>query len=719
MNPLIYISTALLAFGTGLGLGKRANRSDTDEYDGYTDGTLFPKEQRQYTRDLKRWGTKEGVIDVARDLPKTTEKCFCVPVGSSNPKNNKFQKKAYLSDLKRWGTKEGVIDVASSSGDRITTCNSKSSNKTSSYLSDLRKWGTKEQVIDVAQTTAPNCIPIGFKTVVPRKNSTTYKASYQKDIRRWGTKQGVIDVANDLAAKQKEKEIEKAIIQQGSRITEEFHPDGFHFKKENRLIEKDFYQNIREQFKIEQLVITNPCNVAQHISLFHPDRKLADPVTDISEVTTVPIDIDIPDGLIANPVNGLLYGIHQLTNVLVVVETTGEAIAVVDLEPNFYPGLHSPSGLAVISGSLHAKYGHVYVMGSVANIVSVIDTNHQVIDTIPVGVRPVAIAYNPVNDFIYVCNLVSATLSCIDPESNQVIATLPTGNSPKCVTVHPDSGDILVGSSLDNSVWVYSATHQLKSKIGNIGEGVADIAYHPGEQNFYVTAIESEQVYPIGDGDYDVKPPIKVQPIPLGVDYNPQSDALYVQHDSSVSYCSKINSDHTVSEAFDISGIASDLAMSADGSLFFGITEDNELQTMSVQDTDCSVSINSKYAEILRNFTYNPVLIRHAKFVFSTPDRFPVLNIHRTSITGKRTTSALSFENYRRPQNGLNVAEITGLEGEWIDNQHYWGFKMPPKQTITILIYYQQFNMYQLHRGFPPDTPTQKAIERTIPIPNL
>jgi YVTN family beta-propeller protein len=79
----------------------------------------------------------------------------------------------------------------------------------------------------------------------------------------------------------------------------------------------------------------------------------------------------------------------------------------------------------------------MYVTNQDSSNVSVIDTaTNTVIATIPVGIIPIDIAYDSVNERMYVTNfkfLVPSgidTVSVIDTATNTVIATIPVGTTP-------------------------------------------------------------------------------------------------------------------------------------------------------------------------------------------------------------------------------------------------------------------------------------------------
>jgi YVTN family beta-propeller protein len=90
--------------------------------------------------------------------------------------------------------------------------------------------------------------------------------------------------------------------------------------------------------------------------------------------------------------------------------------------------------------------------------VSVIDSStDKVIATIPVGVGPNGVAYDPDNGKIYVTNTFSNNISVIDGSNNDVVATILVDTHPFGVVYNPDNHDIYVANYDSNTV---SAIHQ-------------------------------------------------------------------------------------------------------------------------------------------------------------------------------------------------------------------------------------------------------------------
>jgi YVTN family beta-propeller protein len=98
----------------------------------------------------------------------------------------------------------------------------------------------------------------------------------------------------------------------------------------------------------------------------------------------------------------------------------------------------------------------IYVTNSDANTVSVIDiTTNTVIDTIPIGVVPFDIAYSPDNQRMYVTNGGDSIVSVINTTTNTVEPTpITVGSAPYGIAYDLVSDRMYVANSLDETVSV-------------------------------------------------------------------------------------------------------------------------------------------------------------------------------------------------------------------------------------------------------------------------
>jgi YVTN family beta-propeller protein len=77
-----------------------------------------------------------------------------------------------------------------------------------------------------------------------------------------------------------------------------------------------------------------------------------------------------------------------------------------------------------------------------------------IVDTIPVGQGPVALAFNPENENMYVADFNSGNVAVIDSSSNTIDETIPVGQGPVALEYNPNNDNIYVANENSGSVSV-------------------------------------------------------------------------------------------------------------------------------------------------------------------------------------------------------------------------------------------------------------------------
>jgi YVTN family beta-propeller protein len=115
-----------------------------------------------------------------------------------------------------------------------------------------------------------------------------------------------------------------------------------------------------------------------------------------------------------------------------------------------------PTGIAY-----NPKNNYIYVADSGSNTVSVIDTrSNKQINPILVGELPTGIAYNPKNNYIYLTNSGSNTVSVINANSNKQFASIALQDAlrPIALAYNSDNGYIYVVNEESSTISVINGT---------------------------------------------------------------------------------------------------------------------------------------------------------------------------------------------------------------------------------------------------------------------
>lgn len=532
---------------------------------------------------------------------------------------------------------------------------------------------------------------------------------YIKDLERWGTKEGLIEVSNDEKAKKKKKKLYAKMAKAGKAVSSKYlkaKKKEFTGKGQKIDSREALLKALAQDYEKTQITISNNSDNERPITLFESNRSVSvsppapEDVEDhtILKEITIPISVGFgihPQGMAINPANGLTYIANQLSNNVSVIGTDGQIVRIIQLQPSNFPGYNSPVDVAINTSRTSDNYGKVYVVGSVSNTISIIDLSFNVIAEIQSGVRPVAISFNPVNERLYIANLVSNDLTIVSTSSNQV-RTVPVGQNPIGVGVNTSNGDVFIANSGDNSITVIDNTDQIVTSIDNVGTKPVSATYHPINNEMYVVATGSNEVIPINAVDYSTLPPIGVGNSPYGIAFNSNNNFLYVANRDDNNF-SIIAPDKSLKDTITFGDVNIGFAINQSNNLLFtNNTGSGTVNLIGYKEQSGAIQIDEDFAAKRQEFQHNPIVIKHAKFILSGEERFKVLTLRESSPSGNQKRTALSFTNYNHPRNFQNVSEVDGLEGSVIDGQNGWQFMIAPNQTITLMVYYRQFDMYNL-----------------------
>lgn len=574
--------------------------------------------------------------------------------------------------------------------------------KSESYEKDLKRFGTKIKLIDVADDAIPNK---RIKEILPLKKPAKspqekFEEKYEKDLKRFGTRQGIIRVSNDDPAKRKKP---KPFPTNFSKTAY----DSMMSKWKTREVTPfsvNPFSDIYREFPKAQVTIHNKSTDEKEVVLWGANQNISvsapgsGDVQDHTIVAQISIPTGVhPQGIVVNPANQLVYVANQLSGSVTVLDGNNQVVKVIQLQP-FFPGFASPVAIAVNTKSSSSKYGYAYVVCSVANVLAIIDLSLNVIDYVPVGTRPVAAAFNPVNLCVYVANLVSDNLSVIDAEALTEVpgSPLPTGQDPIGIGVNPVNGDIYVANSLGNSITVYSSANALITTIPAVGQYPTSVTYNPANNSMYAVATNNNFIYQIETATHTIIGSIATGNKPYNSFFDSYNNYLYVQNRADNTFTvirpdnSKVDGlsfgEQNIGGAFN----------SFNKTIYVSDTSNNTINAIGYLPVSSTVTINSDYSEMREDLQSNPAVIQHAKFVVTGAERLNSFRVNKFTPTGNIKSKPISFELYASPQSILNVAEVTELAGTVIDGKMNWRFKLPGLHTVSILVWYRQFEIREI-----------------------
>ncbi len=388
-----------------------------------------------------------------------------------------------------------------------------------------------------------------------------------------------------------------------------------------------------------------------------------------------------------NPANGCTYVVSQLSNQLTVVSPQKEVVASITLD-NRFPGVNSPVALAVNTKEDSSRYGYVYVSSSVADSVSVINPQHQLVEILASGTRPVSLAYNPVTDKLYVANLMDSTVAVFDGESHQVEVPITEGISePQLVAVNPTDGSIVVANG-NQSLLIFEANHSLSATL-KFSYSTKEILYHA---LLDVILLLSE------GGLWALTPDISE----LRLIYEPECESMTYDANSGQLFLSStvgsliiLDGGLKAVDTLTVDYNSPALTYDQDQALLVAF-EPGQVSLHWYGEGEQGLIFDEDYLERREDFQHNPALVNHVKLVASGDVQPGLLKLTGRSVSGKKRSLPISLNDFRSPQHFQNIYQVTALKGSQINGKTGWQIAIAPGQQLTVLVYYEQVRMYHL-----------------------
>jgi YVTN family beta-propeller protein len=195
----------------------------------------------------------------------------------------------------------------------------------------------------------------------------------------------------------------------------------------------------------------------------------------------------------------------------------------------------------------------VYVANGEGNTVSVVDgTSFEVLDTITVEADPTGIAVNPVTNKIYVVNSGAESLSVIDGTTNTITATIPGGYGQVAVNPVTDRIYVLDSRGAENyNVSVLDGATNKQIGTVQVGGNADNIAINTVTNTFYVT---NGKALIVVDGATNgivatiLPPPATSKPVDTagptdGVAVDATTNTIYFSNDGGTNTVDVVNGD--------------------------------------------------------------------------------------------------------------------------------------------------------------------------------
>lgn len=420
----------------------------------------------------------------------------------------------------------------------------------------------------------------------------------------------------------------------------------------------------------------------------------------LSNVQTTPYTYTNPTVYVAtvspfiSPV-GMAY--NSLNNTIYVADFGSNTVSVIDCNTNSIIG----SPIVVGSSPREVAYcpinNSIYVTNQGSASVSVINCNTNLVyDTISVRGTAIGIAYNSLNNTMYVCN--GSTVKVIDCASNIITTSISAFNN-----------SFVCYNSIDNTMYVNSVSLNIvyvidcasSTVIGStitVGTNPEQMAYNSFNNTVYVVNLNSNNVSIIDCASNTVVSTVAVGNNPYAIVYNSYTNSMYVSNtaDANVSIidCSSGIISGTISVGTSPRGLAFNPSMS---SIYVSNVGSNDVYVYSPSTypyfyIDGSVDYN----EFLREMQNTPKRVRHITMAVESGGQLsiPYEIVTRDANGNQKTNPKLPNIYTSVNQTQLFVCEIDFDPKELILNNTniFSQYNILANSTVKMIIYYDEID---------------------------
>ena len=402
--------------------------------------------------------------------------------------SNKRFNSRYENDLKRWGTKQGVIDVSNDEGAE------KKKHKLASQMGRVGNELVKDHLAELLVKTRPkkSLTPLqDYYTWLQKEYSITQvtirnTSATERLIRLWGANKGGA-ISPTLPSDVEDHTIIRQVtvpVSTGMAI----HPieaahnpaNGYTYvtnQLSNNVTVLNDQGDIVRLIQLEPNALpgsNSPVGIAINTKPSSPNYGRAYVAGSVANTLSI-IDLSFnvvdeiavgnrPIGVAYNPYNDRLYVTNHVDDSLSVIQADTEILLFTA------PTGNNPRGVGV-----SAANGTTYVANQGGDDVWIYDIASQFAISIAVGNSPTYVTHHPPSGEMLVVNSGSNDITPIDPILYQPLPSFGVGNNPSNLAFNPANNFMYVGNRADNTFTILSPDKSIRAtlNLGNVNVGFA------------------------------------------------------------------------------------------------------------------------------------------------------------------------------------------------------------------------------------------------------
>jgi len=446
---------------------------------------------------------------------------------------------------------------------------------------------------------------------------------------------------------------------------------------ETRLIGYQNRMHELERFNKTQITLSNSSSKEEWAVLFGANQSNNSTKLD-SQFSTD----SYPQAILFNPINELIYVVNQLAATLQIFDKGEKLIQRLLLDENSIP---TSSPLAIELNSLN---GDVYILGSLSDLLYVVNSSLKLTQIIELPSRPYSLKFNPVNKTIYIQHLIGTIISVVQVDNNFTVEAIETNEIQSGLAINTINGSWTSVAEDDKTLTVYNNLNELSQTYEFIDKQLSHPSYSINGEQILLFDKSVNELISIGANDGEI-----IQSIILEGTLN----RIYLGNQNNY-YISLIEPNKIVhlnelletTASFDTEIPPYVWSVNQTTNVFYISDSINSKVIITNQSTgEGVVSYNDDYHELVSDFKYQPVLVKHLKVSYSDRNAVPLIRVGTKSSAGKRESRLISLHKYNSPQHFSPVYEVTEMDNEIIDGRACWEVLIPPEQSVSMLIYHE------------------------------
>jgi DNA-binding beta-propeller fold protein YncE len=441
---------------------------------------------------------------------------------------------------------------------------------------------------------------------------------------------------------------------------------------------KNSYEDWSKQldyFSTSQVAITNLGIEEKWVKIWGANQSFSN-----STKTSFLATNTYPQAIAFNPVNQSIYVVNQLAASLQVFNKSGQLLKEIFLDQNSIPTA-SPIDIAINSIT-----GEAYVIGSISNQFYVIGLSLELTHTIQLANRPFSVKFNSKSNKVYVQHLLVTTVTILDLKDEFSIQLKELNSIQNSIAVNLVNG---TWASLSNEAKKIQIFNEENILIRSFENGIKELESllfsKDGNQLFTILKNEKKiQVINIAEGLSKEYSSFKNQPTLLHLGF--ENNLLISTIESNIII--ELDENGTAISERSTTVIPLRWAVDLEKDVYYITDPINNRVYFEGDETTSPIDFSDNYKELLVDFQYNPILLKHLRVFYSGFNQMPLIRIGSKSSSGKLELRLISLHKYNSPQHTTAIYDVREIVNEILDGRAFWEVLIPPEQTISMVLYH-------------------------------